>query len=124
KFDLFVELANSATLRALRPDFTRLAEIDARGIIVTSRSDDDRYDFLSRFFAPGSGIDEDPVTGSAHCSLGPYWGNRLGKTALSAYQASPRGGEVQVRLANERVILGGKAVTVWQGELTSGASPY
>ena len=75
------------------------------------------YDFVSRFFAPGSGIDEDPVTGSAHCALGPYWMAKLGKAEFTAYQASARGGVVRVRVAGDRVILGGQAVTVMRGEL-------
>jgi predicted PhzF superfamily epimerase YddE/YHI9 len=94
-----------------------LRKVKARGIIVTSRSDSPEYDFVSRFFAPGSGIDEDPVTGSAHCCLGPYWAGRLGKTEFVAYQASARGGIVRVRLHGDRVVLGGKAVTVLRGEL-------
>ena len=75
------------------------------------------YDFVSRFFAPGSGIDEDPVTGSAHTALGPYWADRLGKSEFTAFQASARGGVVRVRLQGDRVILGGQAVTVMTGEL-------
>ncbi len=88
-----------------------------RGVIVTARSDTPHYDFVSRFFAPGAGIDEDPVTGSAHCCLGPFWAARLGKTDLVGYQASARGGVVRVRLEGERVKLGGQAVTVLRGEL-------
>ena len=88
-----------------------------RGVIVTAAAAPRRYDFVSRFFAPGSGIDEDPVTGSAHCCLGPYWAARLGKTEFLACQASARGGEVRVRLAGDRVLLGGQAVTVLRGEL-------
>ena len=99
------------------PDFTRMRAIDTRGIIVTSRSDNPSFDFISRFYAPRDGIDEDPVTGSAHCCLGPYWKNKLGKTTFHAYQASRRGGILEVRLQGERVILGGKAVTVLAGEL-------
>jgi predicted PhzF superfamily epimerase YddE/YHI9 len=85
--------------------------------MVTSSADDPRYDFVSRFFAPGSGIAEDPVTGSAHCALGPYWTPRLGKEQLLGYQASARGGTVRVRVAGDRVRLGGQAVTVLRGEL-------
>ena len=88
-----------------------------RGVIVTSRADSRGYDFVSRFFAPGSGVPEDPVTGSAHCALGTYWQARLGKSNFVAYQASPRGGVVRVRVVGERVKLGGKAVTVLRGEL-------
>jgi predicted PhzF superfamily epimerase YddE/YHI9 len=94
-----------------------LRELPVRGVIVTSPSDDPDFDFLSRFFAPAAGVDEDPVTGSAHCCLGPYWSERLGKTELMAFQASARGGAVRVRVAGDRVILGGNAVTVLRGEL-------
>jgi len=89
-----------------------------RGVIVTARSATPEFDFISRFFAPGSGIDEDPVTGSAHCCLGPYWSKRLGRTEMVAFQASPRGGVVRIRCAGNRVILGGQAVTVLRGVLT------
>lgn len=88
-----------------------------RGVIVTSPSDDPQFDFVSRYFAPGAGIDEDPVTGSAHCCLGPYWSERLGKIEMTAFQASSRGGIVRVRLNGDRVLLGGQAVTVMKGEL-------
>ena len=91
-------------------------------MIVTSKSGDPGFDFVSRFFAPGVGIDEDPVTGSAHCCLGPYWGERLGKSEMTAFQASSRGGVVHVRLSGERVLLGGNAVTVFKGELSRAAT--
>lgn len=91
--------------------------VPVRGIIVTSRSADPKYDFVSRFFAPAAGIDEDPVTGSAHCCLGDSWRKRLGETAFVAFQASARGGVVMVRVTKNRAILGGKVVTVTQGEL-------
>lgn len=84
---------------------------------MTSRADAEKYDFVSRFFAPGVGIDEDPVTGSAHCSLGPFWTTRLNKREMLGYQASTRGGVVRVTLKEDRVLLGGQAVTVFQGEL-------
>ncbi len=115
RFDFLVEVGDEAQLRGLRPDITKLTEVQARGIIVTSRSDE--HDFVSRFFAPAAGVDEDPVTGSAHCCLGPYWEQRLGKSDLSAYQASHRGGEVLVRCRGDRVGLGGQAVTVLRAEL-------
>ncbi|MFB3825905.1 MAG: PhzF family phenazine biosynthesis protein [Bryobacteraceae bacterium] len=117
RFDILVEIESPEQLRSLRPDFTALAREDARGIIVTSRSDDAGYDFLSRFFAPAVGINEDPVTGSAHCCLAPYWAARLGKAEMIAYQASARGGVVRVRTAGDRVRLAGQAVTVLRGEL-------
>ena len=117
KFDYLVEVASEDEVRALDPDHARLRRIPVRGVIVTSRSAE--YDFVSRFFAPGSGIDEDPVTGSAHCCLTPYWSAKLGKDAMTAFQASKRGGVVRVRLTGDRVKLGGEAVTVLRGELTA-----
>jgi len=116
-FDYLVEVDSEETLRKLTPDHTALRKGPVRGVIVTSRPATAEFDFVSRFFAPGSGIDEDPVTGSAHTALGPYWGDKLGKSELIAYQASARGGIVRVRLNGERVILGGQAVTVMTGEL-------
>lgn len=117
KFDYLVELPSDACVRGLKPDFTALGRLGVRGVIVTARSETPEYDFVSRFFAPGSGIDEDPVTGSAHCCLGPFWAARLGKREFLAYQASARGGQVRVRLEGDRVLLGGQAVTVLRGEL-------
>ena len=99
------------------PDFKRLATIPVRGIIVTSKSADPRFDFVSRFFAPASGVDEDPVTGSAHCCLADFWRKRLGKTEFVAFQASARGGVVKVRVVKDRALLGGQAITVASGEL-------
>jgi len=118
RFDKFVLVESEDVVRLLAPDFAQLRRMDMRGLIVTSLSKDPRFDFISRYFAPGAGIDEDPVTGSTHCCLGPFWGERLGKTELTAYQASARGGVVHIRLAGERVLLGGKAVTVAKGVLT------
>jgi PhzF family phenazine biosynthesis protein len=117
QFDYLVELETEEAVRGLTPDIARLKGVEARGIIVTSRSHSGRYDFVSRFFAPAVGVTEDPVTGSAHCALAPYWAEKLGKNEMLAYQASARGGEVRVKLNGERVLLGGKAVTVLQGEL-------
>jgi PhzF family phenazine biosynthesis protein len=117
QFDYLVEVESEAALRGLAPDFKRLAAVPVRGIIATSRSADARYDFVSRFFAPASGVDEDPVTGSAHCCLGDFWRKRLGKTEFVAFQASARGGVVKVRLVKDRALLGGRAVTVANGEL-------
>lgn len=118
KFDYIVEAASDGEVRALDPDHARLRRVEVRGVIVTSRSASPEFDFISRFFAPGSGIDEDPVTGSAHCCLTPYWSAKLGRTDMTAFQASPRGGVVHVRLAGDRVKLAGNAVTVLRGELT------
>jgi PhzF family phenazine biosynthesis protein len=116
--DMYLLEVNSPTsVRSLRPDFRELAEIPIHGAIVTARSDDPRFDFISRFFAPSAGIDEDPVTGAAHCCLAPYWGERLHKTVMVGFQASARGGIVHVRLNGDRVILGGQAVLVLNGEL-------
>ena len=117
-FDYFVEIESDAELRALKPDHSRLAKLPVRGVIVTARSSSPEFDFVSRFFAPGSGIDEDPVTGSAHTALGPYWAKILGKTEMLAYQASTRGGVVRVALKGDRVLLGGQAVTVMTADLT------
>jgi len=117
QFDYLVEVESAAALRGAQPDHGVLRKLPVRGIIVTARSDTPEFDFISRFFAPGSGVDEDPVTGSAHSCLGPYWSQRLGKTEFVAYQASPRGGVVRVRCSGERVYLGGQAVTVLRGEL-------
>ncbi|MCI0379238.1 MAG: PhzF family phenazine biosynthesis protein [Gemmataceae bacterium] len=117
QFDYLVELASETDLRGLTPDFSWLAKLGVRGVIVTSRSDDAKFDFVSRFFAPGSGIDEDPVTGSAHCCLAGFWHKRLGQTEFVAFQASERGGVVKVRIQGERVLLGGRAVTISKGEL-------
>jgi PhzF family phenazine biosynthesis protein len=116
-FDYLVEVDSEEELRRLTPDHAALREIPVRGVIVTARSSTNDFDFISRFFAPASGIDEDPVTGSAHTALGPYWGAKLGKTEMTAYQASTRGGVVRVRLNGDRIILGGQAVTVLQGTL-------
>ena len=116
-FDYLVEIDSAAALRTMKPNFAMLAGLPVRGVIVTSRSDQPQFDFVSRFFAPASGVNEDPVTGSAHCTLGPFWQARLNKAELVAYQASARGGMVKVRVAGNRVFLGGQAVTVLRGEL-------
>ena len=99
----------------MAPDFTKLLKVPMRGVIVTAKSVD--YDFVSRFFAPEVGIFEDPVTGSAHCCLGPYWSKKLGKDKLIAYQASERGGVLKVQVNGDRVLISGKAVTVMEGDL-------
>ncbi len=117
RFDYLVEVDSEAALRGIAPDFKALSTVPVRGIIVTSRAANPRFDFVSRFFAPAAGVDEDPVTGSAHCCLGDYWSKRLGKNELVAFQASARGGVVKVRVTKDRAILGGQAVTVAKGEL-------
>ncbi|GAA3082272.1 PhzF family phenazine biosynthesis protein [Kribbella aluminosa] len=117
--DLLVVVRDEATVRAVVPDYDVMAGIiegeKLRGVIVTARGSE--YDFVSRFFAPGSGIPEDPVTGSAHTSLAPYWAERLGRDELVGYQASARGGVVRVVPAGDRVYLKGRAITVLDGEL-------
>lgn len=116
--DWLIELADESTVRGLAPDFARLAAVPARGIVVTARADPGAgHDFVSRFFGPAVGIEEDPVTGSAHCALAPFWAERLGRLEMVGFQASARGGIVRVRVAGERVILGGKAVTILRGAL-------
>ncbi len=117
RLDYLVELDSEEAVRALQPDFRLLAALGTRGVIVTSRSTAPGIDFVSRYFAPGAGIDEDPVTGSTHCCLGPFWAARLEKSELVGFQASARGGIVRVRPLGHRVLLGGRAVTVLRGEL-------
>lgn len=117
----FVELASEGDVRALQPNVALLAQLQSpkRGVVVTSRAESPHYDFVSRYFAPAAGTPEDPVTGSAHCTLAPYWSARLGKTAFVAHQASSRGGVLKVRCAGDRVCIAGQAVTIFRGELRS-----
>ena len=117
RFDYLVHVATETEVRGLRPDMAALRQVQARGVMVTARADDPRYDFVSRFFAPRVGIDEDPVTGSAHCCLAPFWAQMLGKRAMTGLQVSDRGGEVRVVLTAGRVMLGGQAVTVSRRDL-------
>ena len=117
RFDVLAEVESEAVVRAITPDFALLADIPSRGVIVTARSSMPGFDFVSRFFAPRTGVPEDPVTGSAHCCLGPYWLEKLGKTSMVAFQASSRGGLVRVEVDGARVRLGGQAVTVLRGDL-------
>src|SRR5262245_7281630 len=117
QFDYLVELATEMEVRKLTPDFGKLIATECRGVIVTAKSSDSRFDFVSRFFAPAAGINEDPVTGSAHCCLSEWWGAKLGKDEMTGFQASERGGVVRVRRAAGRVKLIGRAVTVTRGEL-------
>jgi PhzF family phenazine biosynthesis protein len=118
--DYLLEVRDAGTVRALRPDFVALRAVRTRGVVVTALADPemDGADFVSRFFAPAAGIDEDPVTGSAHCLLGPYWAARLDRTTLRAVQLSARGGRLAVEVSPETVRLTGAAVTVLRGELT------
>lgn len=116
-FDYLAVFDSAEAVRSLKPDFRKMEKIPVRGVIVTAPADDPSFDFVSRFFAPALAVDEDPVCGSAHCCLTPYWAERLRKTDLMAHQVSARGGVLRLRLNGDRVILGGQAVTVWRGEL-------
>lgn len=122
RMDWLVELESEEAVRALTPDIGGLARVRTRGVIATARATGDEYDFVSRFFAPGEGIPEDPVTGSAHCALAPFWEERLGRSELTGFQASARGGTVRVRTEGDRVRLEGRAVTVLRGELVGPAA--
>jgi predicted PhzF superfamily epimerase YddE/YHI9 len=114
--DYLVQIDSEAQLRALSPDFSQLKLVEARGVAVTAKSAG-QFDFISRFFAPRAGIDEDPVTGSAHCRLAPWWGKLLGKNEMLAYQASKRGGIVKLKIRGDRVLISGEAITTLRGEL-------
>jgi PhzF family phenazine biosynthesis protein len=118
KMDYLVELDSEEQVRALIPDHSQLKRVNLRGVMVTAKSSSPEYDFVSRFFAPGAGVDEDPVTGSSHTALTPYWSKKLGKKEMAAYQASARGGELRVVDRGERVEICGKAVTVFTAELS------
>ena len=117
RMDWLVEAANEAAVLAVHPELRAIAGLGVRGVIVTARSETPGRDFVSRFFAPAAGVDEDPVTGSAHCALAPYWAGKLGKAALVGYQASARGGTVACTVMGDRVVLGGRAVTVFTAKL-------
>jgi PhzF family phenazine biosynthesis protein len=121
--DVLCELVDEDAVRAVVPDIVGLLGVDARGVIITARADEGRdYDFVSRFFAPRVGVAEDPVTGSAHTVLAPYWADKLGRTVLSGYQASRRGGRIGVELVGDRVVLRGRAVLVVDGVLSAEAT--
>jgi len=121
RFDLLVEVEDETAVRSVQPDLSLLRRLDYRGMLVTARGSGE-FDFVSRCFFPASGVDEDPVTGSAHCCLGPYWAQKLGRSRLRGYQASARGGVVVVECVGGRVLLEGGAVTVVRGELAAGGS--
>jgi PhzF family phenazine biosynthesis protein len=123
KMDYLVEVESEDQVRGLVPEQSKLKKINIRGVIVTARAQTPGYDFVSRFFAPGAGVDEDPVTGSAHTALTPYWSSKLGKKEMTAYQASARGGILQVVDRGERVEIRGQAVTVFTAEISSSAVP-
>ena len=117
KYDYLVEIETEEILKDMNPDFETLKIAVPRGVIVTCQSDRPEFDFISRFFVPSLGINEDPVTGSAHCVLGPYWQKKLNKSELIAYQASERGGVIKVKIEDDRVYISGKAVTITDGVL-------
>jgi PhzF family phenazine biosynthesis protein len=117
RFDYLAEVESEDAVRACSPDFMKLGRLQARGLIVTSRASSSDCDYVSRFFAPACGIDEDPVTGSAHACLGPFWKERLGRDDLLGYQASARGGFVRTRCEGDRVYISGQAITILRGEL-------
>jgi PhzF family phenazine biosynthesis protein len=119
KFDYLIELDSEAAVRDLKPDLGLIAQLPVRGVVVTAVATTPGFDFVSRFFAPAVGVPEDPVTGSAHCALAPYWASKLGKTEFLAYQASARGGVVKVAVNGDRVALCGQAVTVLKAELVA-----
>jgi predicted PhzF superfamily epimerase YddE/YHI9 len=113
--DLLAVFETEAEVRALRPDFARVAAMDVHALIASAPGDD--VDFVSRFFAPRQGINEDPVTGSSHCTLAPYWAARLGRNRLVAKQVSERGGDLRCELRGERVIIAGQVVEYLRGEI-------
>ena len=118
KWNYLVEFPNEAAVRNVQPKYEKLLGLPGWGTIITAKSEHDEFDFISRFFAPEKGVMEDPVTGSAHCALGPYWQRKLGKKEFKAYQASERGGKVGVRVEGNRVFLSGKAVTMIRGSIS------
>lgn len=118
KLDYLVEVESEEVVRSLNPDIQSIAQLPVRGVIVTSKSNSNKYDFVSRFFSPSQGIIEDYVNGSSHCCLGPYWKNKLHKTDFTAYQASERGGILKIKVLDDKVLLSGKAVTIFEGHLS------
>jgi len=114
---LLAEIADQTAVEAFDPDFKKIASLEENNLIITAQATDGKYDFVSRFFSPHTGIPEDPVTGLGHCILTPYWAPKLNKDKLVAYQASARGGTVWCRLGKDRVYLAGKAVTLFSGEI-------
>lgn len=117
RIDYLAVYESDEFIKKVNPDYGYLKKLDCRGLIISAKSTSDKYDFVSRFFAPNSGIDEDPVTGSAHCCLSPYWSNVFGRKELTGYQASPRGGIVHTKLENDKVVLSGNALTVMKSEI-------
>ena len=112
RMDYIVEVESEEVLKSLKPNFEILKSLNTRGVIVTCRATTENYDFMSRFFAPAAGVAEDPVTGSAHCCLGPYWERKLGKKVFKAYQASKRGGILEITVEGDRVKIAGQAISI------------
>lgn len=123
KANYLVELPSEDYVRSLQPDFAMMRLLTAQGVIVTAPSEAPDVDFVSRYFAPAVGINEDPVTGSAHCSLVPFWEGKLGKSSFVAKQVSQRGGILRVQRQGDRVLISGQAVTVMSGTLLSAPTP-
>lgn len=119
EFDWYVELPSEQDVLRFQPNFDAIFDLGLRGLCITAKADKTEADFVSRFFAPTSGVPEDHVTGSAHCALGPYWEGKLGQSQLTGYQASPRGGFVEMDVRGDRTILSGRARTVVKGTLTA-----
>jgi predicted PhzF superfamily epimerase YddE/YHI9 len=115
RMDYFVEVESETILKCLKPNYNLLGQVKCRGVVVTSRSDSDDFDFVSRCFYPASGVNEDPVTGSAHCGLGPYWKRKLHKNEMTAFQCSARGGILKLKLMDGRILISGQAITTLRG---------
>jgi predicted PhzF superfamily epimerase YddE/YHI9 len=115
RMDYLVEVESEAMVKSLKPNFSLLERVECRGVIVTSKSDSQAYDFVSRCFYPATGVNEDPVTGSAHCCLGPYWQSKLMKTEMNAWQCSGRGGFLKLKITGDRILISGKAITTLRG---------
>ncbi|KOS66332.1 phenazine biosynthesis protein PhzF family [Lysinibacillus contaminans] len=118
RLDYLVEVESEEIVRDLKPNIDLIAQLPVRGVIVTSHSNENKFDFVSRFFSPAQGIIEDYVNGSSHCCLGPYWKNKLHKTDFTAYQASERGGIIKVKVLGDEIFISGKSITIFEGKLT------
>lgn len=118
RLDYLVEVESEEIVRNLKPNIDLIAQLPVRGVIVTSHSNANEFDFVSRFFSPAQGIIEDYVNGSSHCCLGPYWKNKLHKTDFTAYQASERGGIIKIKVLGDEIFLSGKSITIFEGKLT------
>jgi PhzF family phenazine biosynthesis protein len=123
RMDYIIEVASEEIVRGLKPDFNLLQQVKSRGVIVTSKSDSEKYDFVSRCFYPATGVNEDPVTGSAHCCLGPYWQAKLKKSEMTASQVSQRGGDLELKIEGHRILISGQAITTLRGTLVAHQFP-